>query len=677
MSVQFGICNFDGKPVDRLELDRVVPVLKPYGPHAQGIFYQKNVGIIYRAFHTTKEATLEHQPHVSLSGAVITWDGRLDNRSDLVRELGNELSTDSSDVSIVAAAYQHWGTQCMSRLIGDWALSVFDPGEESLILARDPIGTRPLYYFTDKEQTRWSTILDPLTLFAGKSFTLSEEYVAGWLAFFPAAHLTPYVGIYSVPPSSFVWLRSAGQSQRKYWDFDPGKRIHYRVDEEYEEHFRAVFQESVHRRLRSHTPILAELSGGMDSSAIVCVADGLIASGAAEACRLDTLSYYNDSEPNWNERPYFERVEAKRGRIGCHINVGEYEFPIFDPESGGFMASPGSNRVREEGPDPFADCMKSNGNRVLLSGIGGDEVAGGVPTPIPELQDLLVSGNAVKLGEQLYAWALTKRKPWIMLFLETVRGFFPPTLVGVPRHLHAPAWLEANFVRRQRAALAGYPRRQRLFAPRPSFQENISTLDALRRQLTCSPPSSNPCCEKRYPYLDRGLLEFLYAIPREQLVRPGQRRSLMRRALAGIVPQELLNRKRKAFVVRSPMKAIARESAYLIEIGRHMLASSMGIVDQNAFCQAIQLACQRKELPVVAMIRTLAMEHWLLGIKQSYVVTNMSADCQKDVGLSMRSDDLPRFSARKNRMHTIASSLAPNDVHGSTEANTSSLDSKL
>jgi hypothetical protein len=151
----------------------------------------------------------------------------------------------------------------------------------------------------------------------------------------------------------------------------------------------------------------------------------------------------------------------------------------------------------------------------------------------------------------------------------------------------------------------------------------------------------------------------------------------MRRALAGIVPQELLNRKRKAFVVRSPMKAIARESAYLIEIGRHMLASSMGIVDQNAFCQAIQLACQRKELPVVAMIRTLAMEHWLLGIKQSYVVTNMSADCQKDVGLSLRSDDLPRPLARKNRMHTIASSLAPNDVHGSTEANTSSLDSKL
>ena len=677
MSVQFGICNFDGKPVDSLELDRIVPALKPYGPHAQGIFCQKNVGIIYRAFHTTKEATLEHQPYVSVSGVVIAWDGRLDNRSDLVRELGTELSTDPSDVSIVAAAYQRWGTRCLSRLIGDWALSVCDPSERSLILARDPIGTRPLYYFTDKGQTRWSTILDPLVLFAGKSFTLSEEYVAGWLAFFPAAHLTPYVGIYSVPPSSFVSLRSAGHSQRKYWEFDPGKRIHYRVDEEYEEHFRAVFQESVRRRLRSHTPILAELSGGMDSSSIVCVADGLIACGRAEVSRLDTLSYYNDSEPNWNERPYFERVEAKRGRIGCHINVGEYEFPIFGPESGGFVATPGSNRDREQGADPFADCMKSNGNRVLLSGIGGDEVAGGVPTPIPELQDLLVSGNAVKLAEQLYAWARTKRKPWIILLLEAVRGFFPPTLVGVPKHLHAPDWLDANFVRRQRTALAGYARRQRLFAPRPSFQENMSTLDALRRQLTCSPPSSNPCCEKRYPYLDRGLLEFLYAIPREQLVRPGQRRSLMRRALAGIIPQELLNRKRKAFVVRSPMKAIASESAYLSEIGRHMLAGSMGIVDQNGFCRAIQLACQRKELPVVALIRTLAMEHWLLGIQRSRVITNIFADPQKGVSLSSRSDDLPLPSTRKSRMHAIASSLAPNEVRDSTEAKTSSLDSKL
>src|SRR6202035_132686 len=99
-------------------------------------------------------------------------------------------------------------------------------------------------------------------------------------------------------------------------------RIHYRSDAEYEEHFRFCFTESVKRRLRSDSPVLAELSGGMDSSSIVCMADQILARGKGETPRLDTLSYYDDSEPNWNERPYFTKVEEKRGRAGCHIDVG-------------------------------------------------------------------------------------------------------------------------------------------------------------------------------------------------------------------------------------------------------------------------------------------------------------------------------------------------------------------
>ena len=93
-------------------------------------------------------------------------------------------------------------------LIGDWALSIWDPHTRSLILAKDPIGTRHLYYSFDENHVTWSTILDPLVLSAGNPFALCEEYIAGWFSMFPAAHLTPYVGIHSVPPSSSVLIRS-------------------------------------------------------------------------------------------------------------------------------------------------------------------------------------------------------------------------------------------------------------------------------------------------------------------------------------------------------------------------------------------------------------------------------------------------------------------------------------
>jgi len=230
MSMQFGRWNFDGKPVEQDYLEKVKPLLAPYGPDDAGSYSKANVSILYHAFHTTKESRREAQPYATTSGAILTWDGRLDNRADLIRQLPNVVTIGSTDVEIVAVAYEYWGSDCFAMLIGDWALSIWDPHTRSLILAKDPIGTRHLYYTFDHKQFTWSTILDPLVLFAGKTFELCEEYIAGWLSFFPAAHLTPYVGIQSVPPSCSVLIRPGKHTISKYWDFDPDKRIRYRTD---------------------------------------------------------------------------------------------------------------------------------------------------------------------------------------------------------------------------------------------------------------------------------------------------------------------------------------------------------------------------------------------------------------------------------------------------------------
>jgi asparagine synthase (glutamine-hydrolysing) len=621
MSVQFGRWNRDGKPVDPTYLAKVKPVIAPYGPDDEGAYAISNLSILYRAFHTAKESRRETQPHISESGAVITWDGRLDNRAELIRRLRDTLTISATDVSIVAAAYDKWGANCFANLVGDWALSIWDANSRSLILAKDPIGTRHLYYSIGYDQVTWSTILDPLVLFASKSFALCEEYIAGWFSFFPATHLTPYIGIHSVPPSASVVIRNGQQTVAKYWDFDPAKRIRYRTDAEYEEHFRAVFADAVRRRLRSDSPILAELSGGMDSSSIVCLADTLIARGTAETPRLDTLSYYDDSEPNWNERPYFTKVEEKRGRTGTHINAGSQESFKFDFDSDHFAATPASTGGRpSEATRQIAACMTSQGNRVVLSGIGGDEVTGGVPTPTLELEDLLARGHFKTLAHQLKVWALNKRKPWFYLFIDAAREFFPPALVRVPQYKRPAAWLEPAFVKRNRAALRGYDDRTKIFGPLPTFQANVGTVDALRRQLACSALSADLPREKRYPYLDRGLLEFVCAIPREQLVRPGQRRSLMRRALIGIVPGELLNRKRKAFVTRGPRVGIAAEWPHLLELSQHLLLSSLGVANSTRFVEALQRIRQGADDPIVPLMRTLDIEFWLRNLTAKHVL---------------------------------------------------------
>ncbi len=629
--MQFGRWNFDRRPADREYLARAEGMLATYGPDGGGAYIKDSVGILFRALHTTKESRSEAQPHIAASAAVLTWDGRLDNRDELVRELSSVLDTRSTDVSIVAAAYERWGTACFAKLVGDWSLSIWNPRDQSLILAKDPIGTRHLYYSLDKDQVSWGSILDPLVLLAGKAFALEEEYIAGWLSLFPATHLTPYVGIHSVPPSSFVCLRVGKQTGSKYWDFDPGKKVCYRTDAEYEEHFRAVFAGSVRRRLRSDSPVLAELSGGMDSSSIVCMADTLIAQGATEAPRLDTISYYDDSEPNWNERPYLAKVEARRGRVGCQIDVGSQWSLDFKRDGNRFPAIPDLNQSSNDVTKKVAACITSQGNRVVLSGIGGDEVTGGVPTPIPELQDLLARARCRTLFRQLTVWALNKREPWFHLFFEALTGFLPVAFAGVPKHQRPAAWLDPNFAKRNRKAVRGYDERIRLVGAMPSFQDSMNTLNGLRRQLACECLFSESLCERRYPYLDRGLLEFLYAIPREQLVRPGQRRSLMRRALKGIVPDQILERKRKAFISRGPSAIISAEWASLVEISRHMVSISLGIVARRPFAETLRKGRKGAEIPIVPLTRTLRMEFWLRELRERGILKTEMPLNVKDV----------------------------------------------
>lgn len=634
MSVQFGKWNFAGQPLTPQHVSKIQPLLSGYGPDGMNLYSHLGVNILYGAFHLTSESRGETQPQATKSGAVVTWDGRLDNRAELVALLREELSIEPTDAAIVRAALERWGTGCFRKLVGDWAVSIWNPADRSLVLAKDPVGTRPLYYSFDEHEATWSTILDPLVLFAKKTPALDEEYIAGCFSFFPAVQLTPYTGIHSVTPSCFVRIRPGSATVERYWDFDPAKRIRYASDQEYEQHFRTVFAEAVRRRLRSDRPVLAELSGGMDSSSIVCMADSLIARGCADASLLDTISYYDDSEPNWNERPFFRKVEEQRGRTGLHIDVGSQPSLGAEFETGPLRISPASEGQPSPARKELHAFLTTKGQRVLLSGYGGDEVMGGVPTPTSELADLVARVEIRKLARQLKVWALDKRRPWPHLFWETVRRYLPRALAGTAEHLRPAPWLCPGFVARHRLALGGYEGRLRFFAPLPTFQENLATLDALRRQLGADVLPSEPAYEKRFPYLDRDLLEFLFAVPREQLLRPGERRSLMRRALAGVVPEEILNRKRKAFVARRPLVGIADQFEGLLQTLDPMIAASFGIVDPIAFRRELDKARVGRGALPIPLLRTIGIEMWLRNLAAGGLLENQAVP-RAEPGIAM------------------------------------------
>jgi asparagine synthase (glutamine-hydrolysing) len=655
MGVQYGRWNFDGQTLATDHIAKVGAALAPYGPDSNELYSKSGLSIVYRAFHTTKESHRENQPYTSPSGAVITWDGRLDNRAELIGEL-RSVSVNSTDVAIIAASYEKWGANCLGKLIGDWALSIWNPRDRSVLLAKDPVGTKHLYYSFDDRHLAWSTILDPLVLFAGRTFEICEEYIAGWFAnIFPAAHLTPYVGIHSVPPSSSVLLRPLKDDVRRtisrYWDFDPGRRIRYRTDAEYEEHFRSVLATSVQRRLRSDRPVLAELSGGMDSSSIVCVADLVIARGHADCPRLDTISWFDDSydhlEPDSNELHWISKVEQKRHRTGFHISLGELRTREASSQSSfasefdddRFAAVPIPNRCPSEHFKQYGAHMVSHGYRVTISGIGGSEITGdGVPTPMPELQNLLSRARFFTLSRQLKAWAAKMNTSRLPLLWEALQGFLPLAAADIPEDTHSYPWFHPGFLRRNRAALGGYPSKVNFFGPLPNFQHNIATLEALRRLFAYCILSPELLREVRYPYLDRDLLEFMYATPREQVVRVGQRRFLMKRALVGIVPDELLNRKRKGFVPEDSRNDTPPEWASLGELVQHTASSPFTIIDPEQFWVTLQKAQRKEPVPFQKLKRTVTLEFWLRHLTAKQVVGG------QDTGYSSKRAHIPRYA---------------------------------
>jgi asparagine synthase (glutamine-hydrolysing) len=610
MAVLFGRWTEDRQADQTIAINRARANLAAYYFGSCHHFHRPGIEILFFPFEAVEQTPVA-MPIMLDSGEVLFWDGRLDNGAELLGQLGQPIEPHRCDAEIVASAWGRWGRDALGKLLGDWMLCIWNAATKSLVLATDYLATKHIYYQLEKGLVVWSTIPD--LLLSGNSLTLDEEYLAGWLTSFPSASRTPFREISRVPPATCVTISAGKATTAKYWDFDGARRTTYSKDSEYEEHFLSLLSRSVERRLRSPLPILAELSGGMDSSAVVCVADEV--TRRLGRSLIDTVSFFDDREAHWNERPYFEEVEKKRQKRGLHVDVAQQHPQAVDAFASQLRFSPGSTKASNH--HPVIDFMAKRGHRVLLSGIGGDEFLGGVPTPLPELENLIARFRIIKLGIRLLTWSMVQRRPWIRLLYDALIGFFPPDLERRSRSQPKCGWLNAAFARRNQKAIDGYPERWHLRGPLPSFQENVDALNRIRRQLSCVDLYPGYPFERRYPLLDRDLLEFLFSIPREQLVRPGQRRSLMRRALKDIVPNPILNRRRKAFISSSPIRAADEDFRWTSLNRSSLLTERLGIVDTKSFLASLDGARCGKLVPWIPLTRTVVLEMWLRGLDWS------------------------------------------------------------
>jgi len=570
--------------------------------------------MVYRAFHTNGESRLEKQPLVSRDRQVLAWDGRLDNRADLISTLIDELNGDHTDVAIVMAAYRKWPTDFLERLIADFALCLWDPRTRRLILARDPIGPRTLYYSRNGQTFIWATELGALLDIAGIKREVNDDYIADYLTRLPEPDQTPYKNIHAVPPAHAVIVSSDKITLQRFWGLNPTKQIRYQTDAEYEEQFRHLFRESVRCRLRAENVVWAELSGGLDSSSVVCMADDIIRSREATPSALQTISNVFDEAASSDERHYIQPVENRIGRRGCHVR--EDDFRILAPLKDGFQMNV---------PNPIAnfsayylrmnELLSENGARVLLSGKGGDEILNSARDPSPELADLLIRGQLFSLHKRLKTWSRSLNSSYINLFYQSaLMPLLPRNIQGRNKHRRHPEFFELydqEFVRKMDFRMRRLGPADIFGHVRPSGQERAKSFLRVVRNIAAGYWREFGNVEISYPFTHRPLVEFLHAIPFQQQMRLGETRSLLRRAMRQMLPREIANRRGKRLNTEAALRALAREWPRLNRIFADPKVCAHGYVDARALRSKLALAREGKDPAALAIVFLIPLEYWL------------------------------------------------------------------
>jgi asparagine synthase (glutamine-hydrolysing) len=603
MSILFGVRQQEGIYVRKDELLALSNATHRWACDGTSIANSRHVGMGFQPYYTHERALFDCQPLLNEVGDMVTLDGQLDNHEALRSVLG--ISDDSfPDSKIVLLAFERWGQDCFSRFVGDWAIVLWCEREESLYLARDHAGTRTLYYEQRGDRIRWATFLETLLLEDDHNF--DSEYLERYLACLPTQDLTPYTGIRAVRPAHFVRLSSGKAVSTRHWQCLVEETIRYKDDVAYEEHFRSLLRESVERRTGKGAEILAHLSGGMDSTSIVCMSDYVRnQNGATPDQLLDTISYFDDAEPHWNERPYVALVEQRRGKTGIHIATREERSLEFLSHTYTVPGPDESTFARER------SLMSAIGDvdyRVILSGVGGDECFGGIATGLPELADYIRAADIFSLTRRGLAWGLAMRQP-LWKVLRDAGRFFGHSYFGnsreEPRGL--PPWVCS-----QDHHSGVDSEHQRLYRYRPSAIANAAMWEPLTESLPQTSRGILRRFEYRYPYLDRDLVDFVFRIPKEQLIRPGRRRSLMRRAMSGILPSEIIERRRKAYIVRGPLSWFERRSMTIDRLFSRSLLEERGIIDACTLREHLQRMVNQREFRHLPTInRAIALEIWL------------------------------------------------------------------
>jgi asparagine synthase (glutamine-hydrolysing) len=476
-----------------------------------------------------------------------------------------------------------------------------------------------LFYAFAGKSLLWASDFAHLVRISGAELEINEDYMVEHLLSQPDSRHSPLKSIHVVPPNAMLRFENRGFENQGFappvelWDPAAVRPLRYKSDRKYEEHCRAVLMETVRAKLRSKHTVFSELSGGLDSSSVVVMADHVLAQQNRPPESLQTLSCVFEESESCDEQYFIRAVEKQRGIPTVRISEKQQQITSGLREIN-FTGTPNPLHCADGRFRAYTSAMKARRARVLLTGAGGDHLFWSAVDAAPLVADNLYRGRFLQMHRSCQAWSRSMGVPYMQLLY----GQALPRAVAAAKSTifkkeipPIPAWLPDRHKKAYAARLASSESRARVL---PSLRIQLRDVRSLFNMTSAGYTNEYRDVYVSHPFLYRPLVEFCLAVPPDQFLRNGEGRSLMRRALSGLLPPRILTRKSKGAINEAFSRALQKDWE-LIGDTRQWHLCRRGFADPRILHDHLTKLMLGIDPPGSHVVRILSAERWFRSLE--------------------------------------------------------------
>lgn len=509
------------------------------GRDDSGMFADEKISLGHQRLSIIDLSESGHQPMFSDDkNLILVFNGEIYNYEKIQNELKEKgyVFRSNSDSEVILTAYQEWGKQCVKKLDGMWAFCIYDKENKELFLSRDRFGIKPLYYFCDNENLIFSSEIKGILECDKYQRAVNENMVFDFLYHqrVDHTHETFFKDIFKLPAAHNATFDLGNRALifEQYWDIDLEKEAEGDFETRKNE-VKQRFEESMKLHLVSDVPVGSCLSGGIDSSAIVCSMANL------ETKELHTFSSIFKGK-RVDESQYIDIVTQKV-QAQAHSVSPTAEDLLSDMDDLVYTQEEPFLTTSIYAQHRVMKLANESNMKVLLDGQGADELLGGYHTHfIYFFIDLLRRFRWIRFTKE--AWTFHKIHKYKTPIAFAIASFAPAFVKKMYHHRKRHVRIMKNdFIKqfKKRSAIPNLPKSLNA-ALKQQLQSGLLSL--LRYE---DKNSMRWTIESRVPFLQKDLVEYLFSCPDEDKLNKGTSKFIFREAMTGILPDEIKNRQDK------------------------------------------------------------------------------------------------------------------------------------